>query len=115
MANETLKLLTENNFLESLKPKIAALKEYGKQFDSMEGEFRQTGMIAALELTKKKKERFAAEKCVGYQIFLEGLKRGLFLRPLGDVVYFIPPLVITEDEIGVMLNKAHDCIDAILK
>jgi len=115
VANETLKLLTENNFLESLKPKIAALKEYGKQFDSMEGEFRQTGMIAALELTKKKKERFAAEKRVGYQIFLEGLKRGLFLRPLGDVVYFIPPLVITEDEIGVMLNTAHDCIDAILK
>jgi adenosylmethionine-8-amino-7-oxononanoate aminotransferase len=117
VANETLRLLTENNFLDSLKPKIAALKEYGKQFDAMAGcgEFRQTGMIAALELVKNKKERFPAAKRVGYQIFLEGLKRGLFLRPLGDVVYFIPPLVITEEEIEVMLNTAHDCIDAVLK
>jgi len=30
-------------------------------------------------------------------------------------VYFIPPLVITEDEIEVMLNTARDCIDAVLK
>jgi adenosylmethionine-8-amino-7-oxononanoate aminotransferase len=108
-------MLTENNFLQSLKPKIAAMKECGKQFDSVEGEFRQTGMIAALELTQKKKERFATEKRVGYQIFLEGLKRGVFMRPLGDVVYFIPPLVISEDEIEVMLNTARDCIDAVLK
>ncbi len=117
VANETLQLLTENNFLESLKPKIAALKECGKQFDSMAGcgEFRQTGMIAALELVRNKKERFPAAKRVGYQVFLEGLKRGLFLRPLGDVVYFIPPLVITEKEIEVMLDTAHDCIDAVLK
>ena len=115
VANETLSMLTENNFLQSLKPKIAAMKECGKQFDSVEGEFRQTGMIAALELTQKKKERFATEKRVGYQIFLEGLKRGVFMRPLGDVVYFIPPLVITEDEIEVMMSTARDCIDTVLK
>ena len=117
VANETLCMLTENNFLESLKPKIAAIKEYGKQFDGIEGygEFRQTGMIAALELVRKKKERFPLRKRVGYQIFLEGLKRGLFLRPLEDVVYFIPPLVITEEEIAVMLNTAHDCINTVLK
>ena len=72
-------------------------------------------MIAALELVRKKKERFPLRKRVGYQIFLEGLKRGLFLRPLGDVVYFIPPLVITEEEIAVMLNTAHGCIYSVLK
>jgi len=72
-------------------------------------------MIAAMELVKDKKEKFSADKRVGYQIFLEGLKRGLFLRPLGDVVYFIPPLVITEEEIAVMLTTARDCIHAVLK
>ena len=72
-------------------------------------------MIAALDLVRKKKERFPLRKRVGYQIFLEGLKRELFLRPLGDVVYFIPPLVITEEEIAVMLNTAHDCINTVLK
>ncbi len=116
VANETLSMLMENNFLGTLKPKIAAMKECGKQaFDGIEGEFRQTGMIAALELTGKNKERFNFEKRVGYQIYLEGLKRGLFMRPLGDVVYFIPPLVITEEEIEVMMNTARDCINAVLK
>jgi adenosylmethionine---8-amino-7-oxononanoate aminotransferase len=115
VANETLHLLTEDNFLETLKPKIAAIKEYGKLFDGIEGEFRQTGMIAAMELVKNKKERFSPEKRVGYQIYLEGLKRGLFLRPLADVVYFIPPLVITEDEIEIMLTTARDCINTVLK
>ncbi|MBT3924038.1 MAG: adenosylmethionine--8-amino-7-oxononanoate transaminase [Nitrospina sp.] len=115
VANETLKMLTEDNFLESLKPKIATLKECGKQFEGMSGEFRQTGMIAAVELVKDNKGRYPFEKRIGYQIFLEGLKRGLFMRPLGDVVYFIPPLVITEAEIETMLNTAHDCINAVLK
>ncbi len=115
VANETLRMLTENNFLESLQPKIAALRECGKQFDGIAGEFRQTGMIAALELVEKKRERFPSEKRIGYQIFLEGLKRGLFLRPLGDVVYFMPPLVITEEEIAVMMNTAHDCINTVLQ
>ncbi|MBT3509755.1 MAG: adenosylmethionine--8-amino-7-oxononanoate transaminase [Nitrospina sp.] len=115
VANETLKMLTENNFLESLKPKIATLKECGKQFEGLNGEFRQTGMIAAVELVKNNKERHPFEKRIGYQVFLEGLKRGLFMRPLGDVVYFIPPLVISEAEIETMLNTAHDCINAVLR
>lgn len=115
VANETLKMLRENHFLDTLKPKIAALKKYGKKLEGIEGEFRQTGLIAAMELVKKDKEQFPPEKRIGYQVFLEGLKRGLFMRPLGDVVYFIPPLVITEGEIEVMLNTAHECIDAALK
>ena len=115
VANESLSMLTESNFLESLKPKITAIKECGRQFDGMAGEFRQTGMIAALELVENNKDRYSFEKRVGYRIYLEGLKRGLFIRPLGDVVYFIPPLVITEEEIEVMLNTAHVCINAVLK
>ena len=115
VANETLSLLAENCFMDSLKTKIAVLKDCGKQFDVIEGEFRQTGMIAAMELTKKSKEPFPYEKRVGYQVYLEGLKRGLFMRPLGDVVYFIPPLVITEEEIEIMLNTALDCIREVLK
>jgi adenosylmethionine-8-amino-7-oxononanoate aminotransferase len=114
VANETLSLLTENHFLNTLKPKIAALKECGKQFDGLNGEFRQIGMISAFELVKKNKECFSSEKRVGYHIFLEGLKRGLFMRPLGDVVYFIPPLIITEAEIATMLNTAHECMNTVL-
>ncbi len=55
------------------------------------------------------------EQRVGYQIFLEGLKREVYLRPLGNVVYFIPPLVIDPDQIETMMNAAHESITAVLK
>ena len=119
MANETLAILSENDFMEKLVPKIAKMKQLGQQTSDRSkwcGEFRQQGMIAALELVKNResKEPFPSESRVGYKIFLEGLKRGVFLRPLGDVIYFIPPLVITEDEITIMMNAAQQCIAAVL-
>lgn len=117
-ANETLAMLTENNFLSSLKPKIEFLGERGNQLNEFKwcGEFRQTGMIAAVELVRDKesKETFSPEERVGYKIYLEGLKRGVFMRPLGNVIYFIPPLVITNNEIEFMIRTARESIQAVL-
>lgn len=118
-ANETLAILQENNFMDGLQPKIKAIAEFGRKLQELEwcGEFRQTGMIAAVELVKnrKSKEMFDFKKRVGYQIYLEGLKRGVFMRPLGNIIYFIPPLVISIDEIKMMIDTAYDCIHAVLK
>ena len=106
-ANETLSLLTKNNFLENLKPKIKFIGETGSLLNEYKwcGEFRQKGMIAAIELVRDKlsKDTFPLKDRVGHKIYLEGLKRGVFMRPLGDVIYFIPPLIITNEEI-----KSHD-------
>ena len=119
MANETLAILNENNFIRNLQPKINLIGQIGKKIYEESkwcGEFRQQGMIAALELVKNKnnKEPFLLESRVGYKIYLEGLKRGIFLRPLGDVIYFIPPLVISEEEIKRMMTIAQECIAAVL-
>jgi adenosylmethionine-8-amino-7-oxononanoate aminotransferase len=118
VANESLAMLTENGFLESLKPKIQAMEEYGKRLTELNcvGEFRQTGMIAAVELVKDKetKETFPFEDRVGYKIYQEGLQRGVLMRPLGNVIYFIPPLVITIEEIKTMIDTATDCIRTVL-
>ena len=40
-----------------------------------------------------------------------GLSRGVLLRPLGDVIYFMPPYVITEDEIRLMAEVATEGIE----
>lgn len=118
-ANETLALLNENNFLAKLRPKIKLMGQMGRKiFENSKwcGEFRQQGMIAALELVqnKKEKEPFPLKSRVGYKTYLEGLRRGVFLRPLGNVIYFIPPLVISEEEIGAMMTTAEECISAVL-
>ena len=116
--NETLAMLTEENFLQSLKPKIDFLNVMGNKLRELKwcGEFRQTGMIAAIELArnKKSKDTFSSKERVGYKIYIEGLKRGVFMRPLGDVIYFIPPLVITNKEIETMIDTAYESIEAVL-
>jgi adenosylmethionine-8-amino-7-oxononanoate aminotransferase len=119
VANETLAILNENSFMLKLRPKINLIGQLGKKiFEESPwcGEFRQQGMIAALELVKNKKnkEPFLPERRVGYKIYLEGLKKGIFLRPLGDVIYFIPPLIISEEEIKTMMKIAQECIAVVL-
>ena len=117
-ANETLSLLTKNNFLENLKPKIKFLGETGSLFNEFKwcGEFRQKGMIAAIELVRDKlsKDTFHLKDRVGYKIYLEGLKRGVLMRPLGNVIYFIPPLIITNEEIKIMMDAALESIESVL-
>ena len=117
-ANETLSLLTKNNFLENLKPKIKFLGEAGASLSELKwcGEFRQKGMIAAVELVRDKlsKDTFPLKDRVGYKIYLEGLKRGVFMRPLGNIIYFIPPLIITNEEIEIMVGAARESIEAVL-
>lgn len=118
-ANVTLDLLTEAGFIDGLQPKVKAIREQGEILCDLPwcGEFRQTGMIAAVELVRNREtlEPFSMEQRVGHQIFLEGLKREVVLRPLGDVVYFIPPLVIEPGQIEAMMNAAHESIEAVLK
>ncbi|MEK9627597.1 MAG: adenosylmethionine--8-amino-7-oxononanoate transaminase [Nitrospinota bacterium] len=119
VANESLSILSEKGFMESLKPKIKLMEQLGKQIaeDSNQcGEFRQKGMIGALELVKNKdgKQPYPVEDRMGYKIYLEALKRGVFLRPLGDVIYFIPPLVINKNEITKMMSTARECMEVVL-
>lgn len=77
-------------------------------------EVRQAGMIAAVELCADKNTRtpFPAAERRGLRVYLHGLEQGALLRPLGDVVYFMPPYCITPDEIGTMARTASEGIDA---
>jgi adenosylmethionine-8-amino-7-oxononanoate aminotransferase len=72
------------------------------------GDVRQTGMIAALELVRDKSTRtpFPAAERRGLRVYRHGLEHGAILRPLGDVVYFMPPFCITRDEIDFMVDVA---------
>ncbi|HET8942864.1 MAG TPA: adenosylmethionine--8-amino-7-oxononanoate transaminase [Rudaea sp.] len=74
---------------------------------------RQTGMIAAVELVGDKKSgtAFAPTDRRGLRAYLHALERGVLLRPLGDVIYFMPPYVVTADEIDLMVDTAISGIE----
>lgn len=72
------------------------------------GEVRQTGMILAVELVKDKRTRqaFAWQERRGMRVYQYALTQGVLLRPLGNVIYFMPPYVITPEELTLMLDVA---------
>ena len=76
-------------------------------------EVRQTGMILAIEMVKDKatKEPFAWQERRGLKVFQHAMDKGALLRPLGNVVYFIPPYVITPEQIQWLAAVATEGID----
>ncbi len=76
-------------------------------------EVRQTGMILAIEMAKNKDVRtpYPWEERRGLRVYRHALERGALLRPLGNVVYFMPPYVITPDQIRWLAEVAHEGIE----
>ena len=74
------------------------------------------GLINAIELVedKESKKAFDSTLRIGYRVYREALKDGLMLRPLGNVMYFNPPLVITEEELEESLAICKKAIDKVL-
>ncbi len=70
---------------------------------------RRTGMIAALDLLG-----FDPKERVGLRVYSEALKRGILLRPLGNVIYFMPPYVITLTEIDQVFEALEEVLGRIL-
>ena len=76
-------------------------------------EVRQTGMILAIELVKEKTTRtpFPWQERRGRRVYEYALPEGVLLRPLGDVIYFMPPYVITPDEIALLARVTTAAIE----
>jgi adenosylmethionine-8-amino-7-oxononanoate aminotransferase len=74
---------------------------------------RQTGMIAAIEFVRDRdtRESFPWQERRGLIVHRHALERGVLLRPIGNVVYFMPPYVITAAEIDLMIDVAIEGID----
>jgi adenosylmethionine-8-amino-7-oxononanoate aminotransferase len=76
-------------------------------------EVRQTGMVLAIEMVQDKARKTAYDwkQRRGMRVYQHALSRGALLRPLGNVVYMMPPYVITPDEIDFLATVATEGID----
>jgi len=76
-------------------------------------EVRQQGMILAIEVVKDKQKRepYPWQERRNLRIYRHGLKRGVLIRPITSTVYFMPPYVITPEEIDFMVQVAAEGID----
>ena len=97
-------------------------QEFAKQCARFEnhshvGDIRQHGMITAIEMVKDKKtkESFPWQERRGLEVYKYGLQNGALLRPLGDVIYFMTPYVITLEEIKMLVDVAEQGIELAVK
>jgi len=76
-------------------------------------EVRQTGMALAIEMVQDKPGKIAYpwQERRGLEVYRHALSRGALLRPLGSVVYFLPPYVITPEQIDFLAEVASEGID----
>jgi adenosylmethionine-8-amino-7-oxononanoate aminotransferase len=79
------------------------------------GTVRGRGMLAAFELVQDKQAGtpYPPEERRAWRVCREALARGLWIRPLGDTIYVMPPLAITLPEIDLLFDTLTATIDAV--
>ena len=105
----TLDIFTQDDVLKSNRDKAAffnriaqPLREHPKARN-----FRNTGMVWAFEVDTPHAD--FAQRC-----FSLALQQELLLRPMGNTVYFMPPYVINEDEMQLLVDRTLNTIDALI-
>ncbi len=76
-------------------------------------EVRQHGMVLAIEMVRDKaaREAYPWQERRGLTVYRHALSRGALIRPIGNVVYLMPPYVVTEDQIRFLVEVAGEGID----
>ncbi|MFT7823554.1 MAG: adenosylmethionine--8-amino-7-oxononanoate transaminase [Sulfurimonas sp.] len=101
VANATMDFFEENRVIENNQAHIETMQ---KHLQELEGfpyvkEVRQRGMIGAVEL-----EGFDASRRINLEIYRFALDNEVLIRPLGNVIYVMPPYTITTEELDQIFN-----------
>ena len=114
----SLNIFTEERVVEGLAGKIKRFSQGLQPIAKLGhvGEIRQRGFMVGIELVadKKTKELYPPGARIGHRVILEARKRGLIIRPLGDVIVLMPPLCITNEEIDRLCEITLDSIRAVV-
>ncbi|MEI7455965.1 MAG: adenosylmethionine--8-amino-7-oxononanoate transaminase [Nitrosomonadales bacterium] len=95
-------VLTENRHRAAYLNRIATpLKNNNKIIN-----FRNTGMIWAFEVDSQHQD--FAQRC-----FSLALSKEILIRPMGKTVYFMPPYIISEPEMDMLVGRTLDVIESL--
>ncbi len=103
VALATLDVFDQEQTLAKLEPKIARLSEHLARMASLPhvGDVRQCGLIGAVELVRDlpTKEPYPWDEKRGIRACDHARRRGVLLRPLGNVLVIMPPLAVSLDQL----------------
>lgn len=115
VANASLDIFRDQNIIEKNKRLAETMSTAAASLTDHPhvAEVRQQGMILAIEIVKNKitREPYPWQERRGLKVYEHALTKGVLLRPLGNVIYIMPPYVITEEEINHVLTTAKEGIN----
>ena len=111
----TLDIFATENTIECNRSKAAYLGRRARELEAHAHvtEVRQCGMIVAIEFAKDKQTRepYPWTERRGQRIYRYALDQGVLLRPIGNVVYFMPPYTVNEAEMDLMVRAAAEGLE----
>jgi adenosylmethionine-8-amino-7-oxononanoate aminotransferase len=110
-----LELFARDRVIDRMAPGIAYVGErLQRDFLPLPhvSDVRQWGYMVGIELVEDKTARknYAPERRIGHKVILEARKRGVLIRPLGDIIILMPPLTITSEELAMLLDVVYQSI-----
>ena len=118
VALANLDLFSTDQTLEKLRAKIAnltqQLAEHIRPLPHV-ADVRQCGAMIGIELAANTETRtpYQASERMGAQVCLDARRRGVIIRPLGDVLVLMPPLSIHDAEIDHLISVVREAIVTI--
>jgi adenosylmethionine-8-amino-7-oxononanoate aminotransferase len=104
----TLDIFAQDDVLAANRNKTTCLNHMARPLSEHRAvrNWRNTGMIWAFEVASP--HRDFAQRC-----FALALKNELLLRPVGNTIYFMPPYVIGEEEMQLLVTRTLDMVEAL--
>jgi len=111
----TLDLFQKNDVIKNNQTLIKRIEHNGARFIGHKhiGDIRQTGMIFAIEMVvdSATKEAFPWQQRRGLKAYHYALQNQLLLRPLGNVLYFMPPYIIEPEQIDWVFDVMEQAVE----
>jgi len=116
-ASASLRLFSTDDVLARLVAKTERLARGLEQFAAHPnvGEIRRRGMMVGIELVadRANKESFPWQERHGAQVCNRAVEKGLFIRPLGDVIVLMPPLSMSLEEIDRLTTIVAESVTEV--
>lgn len=117
VALANLSVFRRERTLARLRTKIAALARLLRPVAALRhvGEIRQRGFMVGIELVRNRatKTAYPLEQRIGHRVAMDARRRGLIIRPLGNVIVLMPALSVTLRELARMVAIVRESIRAV--
>jgi adenosylmethionine---8-amino-7-oxononanoate aminotransferase len=117
VALASLDVFRKERTLVGLRPKIKLLTRLLAPLSDHPhvGEIRQCGFMVGIELVmdRRTREPYPLEARIGHRVAREARRRGLLLRPLGNVIVLMPPLTMVSRDLTRMVAIVRDSVSAV--